>query len=206
MITAVLFDWGGVFNPQHESLAGYHAVAQRYGHTPERLYDVLYSGDEWRTARIGGMTSEAYWRTMQAKLGVNGTLDTFLADLFAGNTIDPELIVIAEQVHVRYRTGLLSNALDDLEQQLADACVDHLFDVVINSARVGVAKPDPRAFELALEALATPAEEVLFIDDKWRNVVAARAMRIPTIHYTTPAALREELKQYLDLGEIGIRD
>lgn len=199
MIRAILWDWGGVFNPQHETLNGYHTVAERYGFTPAAFYDHLYSGNAWQQARIGAMTSREYWGQIQQGLGVTGELEVFLAELFAGEVINPTLVALAEVLHARYRSGLLSNALDDLETQLADRWqVAHLFDVVINSAQVGVAKPNPRAFQLALEALDCHQDEVVFIDDKLRNIIAAQAFGISSIHYTTaPALLKALVKRKL---------
>lgn len=196
MIRAILLDWGGVFNPQHETLDGYHALAGRYGYSPEDFYAHLYSGPEWAAARTGRLTSRDYWGQMQRKLGVPGDLDQFLAELFAGEVINPAMVALTETLRRRFRIGLLSNALDDLETMLAERWrLEHLFDVVVNSARVGVAKPDPQAFALALAALERPAGEVLFIDDKPRNITAAQALGIPSIHYTAAPALLDELRR-----------
>ncbi|MFD3166000.1 HAD family hydrolase [Herpetosiphon sp. NSE202] len=193
MTQAILFDWGGVFNPQHESLEGYRSIAQRYGHSAESLYALLYNSDEWRQARVGQLTSQAYWAGMQQKLGIDGELSGFMNELFAGEQLNQQMVRIAQVLQRRYRTGLLSNALDDLETILERWQVANLFDVVINSARVGVAKPNPQAFELAVEALGVPMREIVFIDDKLRNVQAARAFGLPTVHFTTTAALIDEL-------------
>lgn len=193
MTQAILFDWGGVFNPQHESLEGYRSIAQRYGHSAESLYALLYNGDEWRQARVGQLTSQAYWSGMQQKLGIDGELSGFMNELFAGEQLNQQMVHIAQVLQRRYRTGLLSNALDDLETILERWQVANLFDVVINSARVGVAKPNPQAFELAVAALGVPMREIVFIDDKLRNVQAARAFGLPTVHFTTTAALIDEL-------------
>ncbi len=198
MTQAILFDWGGVFNPQHESLEGYRRIAQRYGHSAESLYALLYNGDEWRQARIGQLTSHAYWSGMQQKLGVTGELTGFMGELFAGEQLNQHMVRIAQVLHRRYRTGLLSNALDDLETILERWNADTLFDVVINSARVGVAKPNQQAFELAVKALDVPMREIVFIDDKLRNVLAARAFGLPTVHFTTSEALIDEL------GSLGV--
>lgn len=213
MIRAVLLDWGGVFNPQHETLHGYHELAKRGGRSAEELYAHLYSGPEWAAARIGQMTSREYWSHMQRTLGVVGELDAFLAAVFAGETINPTLVALTKTLRSRYRIGLLSNAMDDLETALAERWnVADLFDVVINSARVGVAKPDPRAFALALLALECEPADVLFVDDKLRNIIAAQALHIPSIHYTTASVLLDELlrhaiiraDEYEELGR-GIR-
>jgi epoxide hydrolase-like predicted phosphatase len=194
LIKAILFDWGGVFNLRHEAIAGYAELAGRYGHTPASFYDQLYSGPAWKQARTGALTARAYWAQMHAALGAGEDLDSFMQAMFAGDQVDPVLVALAELLRARYPLGLLSNALDDFEETLARRWqLAHLFDVVVNSARAGVAKPEPRAYELALAGLGVAAPEALFIDDKERNVVAALALGIPTIHFTTTPALLDEL-------------
>jgi HAD superfamily hydrolase (TIGR01509 family) len=66
------------------------------------------------------------------------------------------------------------------------------FDVAIISGQEGVAKPDRRIFELLVERVGLPASELLFVDDSPRNVTAARAFGIETIHYTPDVDLARE--------------
>ena len=54
-------------------------------------------------------------------------------------------------------------------------------------------KPDPAAYEEALGALGARPAETLFVDDKERNLVPARAMGIQVHRFTDPPALREDL-------------
>lgn len=194
MIKAILFDWGGVFNLRHEALAGYEGLAARYGHTPESFYDLLYGGQAWKQARVGALSSRQFWAGVHRELGAADDLDGFIEALFADDRIDPALVALAETLRPRYPLGLLSNALDDLEELLERRWqVSHLFEVIVNSATAGVAKPEPAAYQLAIDNLGFAADETLFIDDKPRNVDAARALGIPTIHFTGTPALLDEL-------------
>ena len=55
--------------------------------------------------------------------------------------------------------------------------VDELFDAVIDSAHVGVRKPDPRIFHLTLERLGgVAASDAVFLDDFHGNVTAAERL------------------------------
>lgn len=197
MINAIIFDFGGVFNNAHETMAGFAVAAERFGRSPQDLYDLFYSGPEWQAAKLGRSTSDAYWRQMMALLSLDPTGDVaaFRAELFAGEQLDAEVVALAQRLHGRYRLALLSNATDELEWLLEHRFgVHHLFEVVINSARVGVAKPDPQAYRLALEGLGLQPHEVLFIDDKPRNIVAAEALGIPSVLFTDAAALERDLR------------
>jgi 2-haloacid dehalogenase len=76
------------------------------------------------------------------------------------------------------------------------------FRSILVSGEVGVIKPDPRIFELLIERFAIDPQSAVYIDDVEANVAAARPLGIHTIHFTTPAALREEL---VELGLLSSR-
>lgn len=196
MIKAVIFDFGGVFDARHESLAGFTDAAGRYGLDPQAFYDRLYSGDAWQEAKVGQISGREYWRRIMTELGhaAEDDVDAFRQALFAGHTLDGAVVALAERLHGRFPLGLLSNATDELEGLLEERYgIHHLFDVVVNSARAKVAKPDPRAYQLVLDGLGVAASEALFIDDKQRNIRAAQALGIPSLLFTDAAALEREL-------------
>jgi epoxide hydrolase-like predicted phosphatase len=196
MIKAVVFDFGGVFDSKHESLAGFTDAAGRYGLAPQAFYDRLYSGEAWQEAKVGMISGREYWRRIMTELGhaAEDDVDAFRQALFAGHTLDGAVVALAERLHGRFPLGLLSNATDELEGLLEEQYgIHHLFDVVVNSARAKVAKPDPRAYQLVLDGLGVAADEALFIDDKQRNIAAAEALGIPSILFTNAAALEREL-------------
>ena len=198
MIKAIIFDFGGVFNNAHDSMAGFAVAAQRFGRSPQALYDLFYSGPEWQAAKLGQTTSDVYWRQIMGLLDLDpqGDVTAFRADLFAGEQLDAGVVALTQRLHEHYPLALLSNATDELEWLLEHRFgVHHLFDVVINSARVGVAKPDPRAYRLALDGLHMAAHETLFVDDKPRNIAAAEALGIAAVLFTDASALEADLQQ-----------
>ncbi|MGH7621048.1 MAG: HAD family hydrolase [Gemmatimonadaceae bacterium] len=73
-----------------------------------------------------------------------------------------------------YKTAVLSNADSSLPQRLREIGIHDLFDVVICSAEVGLAKPEPRIYAIAAEQIGLPPAECVFIDDLEANVQAAR--------------------------------
>ena len=123
-------------------------------------------------------------------------VSAFRETLFAGHELDGAVVALAERLHGRLPLGLLSNATDELEMLLEEQYgIHHLFDVVVNSARAGVAKPDPRAYRLVLDGLGVAPWEALFVDDKPRNIRAAEALGIPSILFTGALALERELAE-----------
>ncbi len=104
---------------------------------------------------------------------------------------------LVRRLHGPYRTGLLSNASDAVTPAfIAERYgLGGLFDVEIVSALVGLAKPDPAIFRLALERLGTAPEATIFVDDYPPNVAAAAALGIQALHFTGYEALIAELEQ-----------
>jgi putative hydrolase of the HAD superfamily len=101
-------------------------------------------------------------------------------------------------------TGLLTNnvvASDEGEGGGWASQLDlaSLFDVVIESAKEGVRKPEPAAYELALRRMGVHASEAIFLDDLGINLKPARAMGFATIKVVDPDEALAELEVLLGL-------
>jgi 2-haloacid dehalogenase len=68
------------------------------------------------------------------------------------------------------------------------------FDGIVMSGAEKMRKPDPAFYQLLLDRYDVKAAEALFIDDNYRNILAAEKMGIKSIHFTSAEALEEELK------------
>lgn len=68
-----------------------------------------------------------------------------------------------------------------------------LFDDVVVSGAEGVAKPDPRIFEILADRLGHPLDRVFYVDDSRRNVEAARHAGMDAVHFTDAGTLRTDL-------------
>ena len=94
-----------------------------------------------------------------------------------------------------YTTGIITNNVAEFGEGWRGLIpVDELFDFVVDSSSVGVRKPDPRIFEIALQQLdGIPATGAVFLDDYQANVDAAREIGLQSILVTTDvhAAIRE---------------
>jgi putative hydrolase of the HAD superfamily len=75
-----------------------------------------------------------------------------------------------------------------------------LFDVFVESSKVGLRKPDPRIYRHVCEALAIAPREAVFLDDIGRNLKAARELGMTTIKVDAPDPALAELARQLDLA------
>jgi len=69
------------------------------------------------------------------------------------------------------------------------------FEHIVVSGEVGLAKPDPRIFGLAIERCALDPASTVFIDDSMHNVEAGRNAGLHALHFTGPQQLRTDLTQ-----------
>jgi len=104
-----------------------------------------------------------------------------------------------------YTIGVVSNAEGRVEKDLGAAGYEGLLDVVVDSHVVGVEKPDPRIFHIALERLgADPAGAVFLGDVPSVDVVGARAAGIAPIlldrHDLYPDASAPRLRRISELA------
>lgn len=75
-----------------------------------------------------------------------------------------------------------------------------LFDVFVESSKLGLRKPDPRIYRHVCEALAVAPREAVFLDDIGRNLKAARELGMTTIKVDAPDPALAELGRQLDLA------
>jgi 2-haloacid dehalogenase len=67
------------------------------------------------------------------------------------------------------------------------------FEHVVVSGEVGLVKPDPRIYRLAIERCRLQPARTVFVDDVPANVEGARAEGLLAVHFTTPERLRADL-------------
>ena len=94
------------------------------------------------------------------------------------------------------RIGILTNNHDRFEDYLRRVGINEMFDAVINTHRIGVAKPDRGAYMHALDALKVQANSCLFIDDLARNVEGAEAVGLPAHQFHNQAGLLDFLNKF----------
>ena len=92
------------------------------------------------------------------------------------------------------RLGVVSNFYGNLQVLLDEAELSPLLDTVVESAHVGIEKPDPAIYRLAAERLALPAAEIVMVGDNFdRDVRSARTIGMRAIWLRRGSAPPPEL-------------
>lgn len=202
MRRAVIVDFGGVL-VRSEDPRPRQDLARDLGLSVEALEDLIFASDlSWRAQR-GEIPEPAFWRAVGERLGLchPEAVDRLRARFFAGDRRNEALVAALRRWKGRVALGLISNAWSGLREVLRRLGLLDLFDVVVISAEVGLLKPDPRIYRLALERLRVPPPMAAFVDDLPENVEAARALGLYGIRFQDTEAALRQLQGWLD-GEI----
>lgn len=184
MIKAVIFDMGGVLVRTVDPLMRAR-WEERLGLAPGDAERIVLNSDMGRQAQLGAITTAALWAWVQGEFGMDdATLAAFRHDFWAGDVLDDELVELVRYLRVNYRTALLSNFMDELQEVITQRHpLAHAFDLVVGSAYEKVMKPDARIYELTLARLGCRPAEAVFIDDAAHNIEGARQVGMMAIHY-----------------------
>jgi epoxide hydrolase-like predicted phosphatase len=195
-IRAIIFDFGSVLVKMGDD-APRRALAERLGVPLKELYRLIFDSEPAVRAMVGELTIEQHWQAVGAALGVPpAELPAVRAQFWAADLVNEELVAYIRTLRPQYKLGLLSNAWGDLRQAMKERFhFDGLFDDLVISAEVGLAKPDPRIFQLAVERLGVQPAEAVFVDDVLANVEAARGVGLQAIHYLNNPQLFNALER-----------
>lgn len=202
MDSAVLFDFGGTLDAEGLSWKErFHRLFEDEGVAvePGRFDPVFYAADD---ALVGAVpetlsladtvhrVAEGVARALRpddAALG-GRVAARFLIDAEASCRANAPIL---ERLACRYRLGIVSNFYGNLATVCDNAQVRRYFGVIVDSARVGLSKPDPRIFVTAVEALGIePRRAVMVGDSLARDMAGARAAGMAHI-WLTPDPARQ---------------
>jgi len=132
-------------------------------------------------ASLGQISSHQFWR--EVGLGAQYPkiekhyLDTQLI-------IDDGFLKVIKTLSNRYSLGLLSNDVSEWSTYLRNKFGMDYFDVVVISGDIHCRKPALDIYECFLKEAKANAEECVFIDDRFKNLLAANSIGLRTIHFS----------------------
>ena len=194
-VRAVISDFGGVLTTP--LLGSFAALQDNIGIEPGTLGRAMQriaerDGEHPLFELERGRLSEADFlvslaRELEPELGHPPELHRFSEIYFDALEVNEPMIgVMRDARELGFRTALLTNNIREWEPHWrAMLPVDEIFEVVVDSAFVGMRKPEPGIYELTVERLGDgigPAD-CLFVDDVQVNIDAARDLGMRTVQF-----------------------
>jgi putative hydrolase of the HAD superfamily len=195
-LKAVLFDLGGVLLTSPFEAFGEYEQANGLPPGFIRSLNATNSDDNaWAHLERNDVSFEEFCRLYEAEARAAGhELDAAAVMRRLAGEVRPAMVVAVRRCRQRLRTAALTNNFTLPDGDPAMAELRELFDVVVESSRVGVRKPDPRFYQLACSELGIDASEAVFLDDLGVNLKPARALGMTTIKVDDPSAAIAELE------------
>lgn len=188
VIKAIIFDLFGVL-----VLPGYTTLFNKFPHLVQEINQLVSEND------YGTLSRREFYESM-AKL-TNISVETVKSYYRNDYSKDKDAIDWVKELKKsdNYKLGMLSNVghgwVEDFfsRQELAE-----LFDEVVLSSDVGLAKPAPRIFSITAERLEVPPVECVMFDDKLSNVQGANAAGVNGILYKSLQQAKLDFAALLD--------
>lgn len=195
LIQAVLFDFGKVLTlspnqaawqrmqdvsglPEAELSDGYWALRDDYDAG-------LFTGDTYWTRIAGKPLSDEQRHLLKE------------ADVDLWTDMNEPMLAWVGRLHASgFRTGILSNMPDSMAEGICER-FDWIanFDHTVWSHALKLRKPDAAIYRAAVDGLSVPAAEILFIDDKEENTLAAKDAGMQAITYHDHDSFVEEMQR-----------
>lgn len=183
-VKAIIFDCFGVLTSER-----WIPFRQKHFHTGEAKAFAQKMMGKLVTGRI---QPQEFISTIAQKGDVG---EDQVLDSLTGSSADEKLFGwIYRNKHI-YKIGMLSNVGSDRLDTLFTKDHIEVFDDIVLSFHVGMAKPDPRIYELAAERLGVRPSECLFVDDKEVFCQAARDVGMKAVKYKTFRDFEEYVEQ-----------
>jgi putative hydrolase of the HAD superfamily len=198
----LLLDFGGPVLLTPFELIG--KAEETLGHISWRGPFDTGSDPEYVRWQAGEITEREYWSVRGAPYGLDlrGLMQHFYEP--AGDyLVRPAMAELIERHRAAGRVvGVLTNDLHAFHgpEWMAGISVIDQFDFIVDGSLTGYLKPDPRSFELALEAFGSPDPgDVVFVDDQRINLRGAEAVGLSTVFFdpTDPTSSFERIEAAL---------
>ncbi|QGG93762.1 HAD family hydrolase [Actinomarinicola tropica] len=193
-VTTVLLDLDGVvrrFDPTHRI-----GVELRHGIEPGSLAAVAFAPDEVEPVVTGRRTRAEWVERVGRAIGNPGAAREWLD---ARGQVDHGLMTVVDRLRgAGTPVAVLTNGTDTIPVELVELGIAGRFDVVFNSAEIGLTKPSPSVFAHVCDQLGVEPAEVFFTDDTEGHVLAASRLGMV-------ARLYEGLRPFVrHLAELGL--
>ncbi len=187
MIKGIIFDYGGTLDSRgvHWSEVLWQGYQQAGVPIDKETFRTAYVEGERALARERIILPQDDFHTLLIKKVAleisflpdqpdNATRDRWVEEIAAycdnaARTCINEAMPMLETLHQRYPMMLVSNFYGNIDEVLRAYGIRHLFKGIIESAVVGIRKPNPTLFRLGVDALELNAQDVLVVGDSLRK-------------------------------------
>ena len=206
MVTTVLFDFGGVITASpFEAFEQYEAEVGIPSGSIRKINSTNPNDNAWAKMERSEVTLDEFSQLFEEEaeaVGLEISGERVLGCL--SGDVRPQMVRALEILRERVTLGCITNNMKSghgsgmsrtAEQAAVIANIMEMFEVVIESAKVGVRKPDPRIYEMACTELKVDPHSCAYLDDLGINCKPAAALGMTAIKGVDPEQALDDLEQ-----------
>ncbi|MGI9322264.1 MAG: HAD-IA family hydrolase, partial [Pseudomonadales bacterium] len=205
MFKAVLWDFGGVVTASpFEAFNRFEEANDLPSDTIRRINADCPDTNAWAQLESNQITVDEFDAAFAAEAEALGhqIQGRQVLELLSGE-VRPEMVRALELIKESFRIGCITNnvrsgkgpGMATSESRASEVkAAMALFDLVVESSKVGIRKPDPEIYQLACRELDISPEEAVYLDDLGINLKPARALGMTTIKVLSAAQALDDLE------------
>lgn len=210
MIKAVLWDFGGVMTTSPFEAFNRYELQNGIAKDFIRRNNALEpETNAWARFESGAMTPEEFDHAFAEETHARGHRipGARVIELLTGD-VRPRMVAALKACKAHFAVACLTNNVKPSDVARSSAGgeraaqireVFELFDLVVESSKEGIRKPNPKFYELACERLGVPPSATVFLDDLGINLKPARDLGMTTIKVVTESQALADLERVLGI-------
>ena len=210
MFKAVLWDFGGVITSS--PFEAFNRYEKERGLPSDFLRSINATNPDsnaWAQLESSQVTVDEFDELFAQEAESKGhrVMGKDVLELLSGD-VRPEMVNALKAIKAQHQIGCITNNVNtgqgpgmakSSEKAAQVAEIMALFDVVIESSKVGIRKPDPEIYRMTCEQMSIQPEETIYLDDLGINLKPARALGMTTIKVLNADQALDELETLLDM-------
>ena len=213
MIKGILIDFGGTIDS--DGIHWFNAFSEAYALVADIPHELLWDAYVHTERTLGNNPiigpDYTFRKTLQTKIalqmeylqlrGIAVPVQDIILDTCYNNVVSHISTVskpVLQKLHTQYPIVLVTNFYGNMHTVLEEFSLDYLFKYVVESAVVGVRKPDPEIFRLGVKALGLQPEETVMIGDRQeKDILPAQSIGCHTIQITPLSTLEMSVSRFI---------
>jgi putative hydrolase of the HAD superfamily len=197
-INTIFFDWGGVLIDSPDEK--FFKYLSDYFKLPEKEVEWALR-KIWNKISKGKMDNKKIFEELEQKSSTSASQDLWYEAMKYAINNRREMFDLIEILKSRnFKIGIISDTEPGTAKYFREKYNQNLFEKTIFSCEVGVVKPNPEIYKIALNKINSRAKESLFIDDKEKNISGAMKVGMNGILFNSYKQLIKDLNNILNIN------
>jgi len=194
MIKYIIFDWGEVCTHGH-LLRDFSFNLSKQTNTDKEKLEKIFRELEY-PYETGKISPNQFWKEFKSRTELEISVSEIQKIFLDSYSINNEMLNYLLELKKKYKLVLFSNNYEDLFTHIKKVYkLDKYFDYTFSSSDIKFKKPEKKSYKHVLGKIKAKPNEVLFVDNKEKNIIVAKQLGLKTIMFKDINQLKEILEK-----------